>query len=852
MKRLFGAVARLFERYAGEHHRLDLEGGPIRGEDGAVIGRIEVVRRRWRRIEVEGWCLRADLRLDTGLGPPVIARRHARPLEAGFGDSVARPGFSVGALAEPDRAVLVVGGPGVPLRLPLSDLTRGQRLRGMVRLIPGFAATLLSVSPHLLRWLLHRDPEARLAVGRAFRDSAPGNETWLPDDLLLTENAVAAAQSGATGPVTIVLPVFNAFDLLGECLHRIEKNTDLPWHLVVVHDASTDLRVGPFLRDWTAGRSDRVTLVEHSGNAGFVAAANRGLAEAKTRDGNVVLLNSDAFVPQGWASRLLAPFAGRPEVASVTPMSNDAELLTVPRMSRRIDLSAGAADGIDAVARSIAPEHMLAEMPTGVGFCMALAPAWLARVPAFDSAFGRGYGEEVDWCLKTRALGALHLGHAGLFVEHRGGASFGGTEKLRRVQEAGTLIARRYPRFDAEVQRFLGADPLSAARLVLAVAWAGQACSGAVPVYIGHSLGGGAEVWLGDRVRSDVEDGTGAAIVIRVGGRSRWRVEVHGPWGAVAGLTDSDDLVVRLLAQTGNPHVIYSCGVGDADPAALPDLLLRFAGKEGAVSVLFHDYLPLSPSYTLLDADRCYRGVPHEVSVDPTHRARRPDGAVVTLAEWRASWKRLLEAAATRGEIVVFSDASRAIVAEAFPSLAASLVVRPHAITVGAETRVPGTRQGRLALGILGNLAPHKGAGVATELSRRLAAQGEGAPDLVLIGNLDPAYSLAPRHRCHGTYETSQIADLVRRYGITHWLIPSVWPETYSFTTREALATGLPVLCFDLGAQAEAVRAHSNGIVLPLCGTDVENADTALRALADPAMIGRIPSRGMDRADDSP
>jgi hypothetical protein len=35
--------------------------------------------------------------------------------------------------------------------------------------------------------------------------------------------------------------------------------------------------------------------------------------------------------------------------------------------------------------------------------------------------------------------------------------------------------------------------------------------------------------------------------------------------------------------------------------------------------------------------------------------------------------------------------------------------------------------------------------------------------------------------------------------------VPAVWPETYSFSTREALATGLPVIAFDIGAQGEAV-----------------------------------------------
>lgn len=35
-----------------------------------------------------------------------------------------------------------------------------------------------------------------------------------------------------------------------------------------------------------------------------------------------------------------------------------------------------------------------------------------------------------------------------------------------------------------------------------------------------------------------------------------------------------------------------------------------------------------------------------------------------------------------------------------------------------------------------------------------------------------------------------------------------------SFTTHEMLATGLPVMAFDLGAQGEAVRKAANGHVV--------------------------------------
>ena len=78
--------------------------------------------------------------------------------------------------------------------------------------------------------------------------------------------------------------------------------------------------------------------------------------------------------------------------------------------------------------------------------------------PQLDPAFGRGYGEEVDWCQKVLASGRRHLCLAGLFVEHRGGAP-----SDRRQNRLVTAEWRDYlgalSRFDADVQRFIGDDP---------------------------------------------------------------------------------------------------------------------------------------------------------------------------------------------------------------------------------------------------------------------------------------------------------------------------------------------------------------------------------------------------------
>ncbi len=69
---------------------------------------------------------------------------------------------------------------------------------------------------------------------------------------------------------------------------------------------------------------------------------------------------------------------------------------------------------------------MRPEVITGVGFCMYVTRRALDRCGPFDEdTFGRGYGEEVDFCLRASRLGLRHLVEDSTYVHHHGGVSFG-------------------------------------------------------------------------------------------------------------------------------------------------------------------------------------------------------------------------------------------------------------------------------------------------------------------------------------------------------------------------------------------------------------------------------------------
>lgn len=812
---MLGRVHRVFLRYCEGRIRLDGQGGPFVSKDQRTTGDVEFVTLEKNRLTVSG-----------KVGAPEVAitvsQMSATAMVGVDGRfSIDLPAASGPIVARTQDAVARVDGiePAALRRARLGQLGP-------------FVATMIACLPDIWRWKRQGDMGARNRVKERLGLVAPSYAIEINAGAL-TEEATPIVPGGAT--VTIILPVYNAVDVLREALDRVARNTDIPWRMVLIEDCSTDPDVRPMVQEWAKAQGDRVTLLLNDANLGFIATVNRGLAQARTwSDAPIVLLNSDALVPEGWTSRLLAPIWADDGVATVTPLSNDAEIYSVPVPGVRHDLDVGDGDGIDALmGRCGALGHDISA-PTGVGFCMALAPHFIAQIPDLDVTFGRGYGEETDWCQKAMLLGGRHVAAGNLFVEHRGGASFGSAAKQKLLERNGAIIRKRYPDYDASVLRFMRDDPLITARLAAAFAWAAVRQTGPVPVYIAHALGGGAEAHLQGQLNDDLTQGC-AAVIVRVGIGHHWQIEMHarlpnGERHATMGLTNDDAALRALVDMLPRRRIIYSCGVGARDAFALPDIIVGIAMPDDTVDVLVHDFFPISPSYTLLGSDGHYHGVPvagANAAADRAHSYRRPDGSVVDVAKWQDAWGRLVLRA---DHCTVFSHNSADLLTQVYPFAAGKVRVIPHAPDL-PDLQVTQPRSDPPVIGVLGNIGSHKGAGVIQQLSRDLSKSGKSK--LVVIGHLDPAYKLAAPSFAHGAYQVEDLPKLAARYGITGWFMPSIWPETFSFVIHEVLATGLPVTCFDIGAQADAVRAQGwQVLALPEAGVHVR-ADDVLRNLKE-------------------
>ncbi len=265
----------------------------------------------------------------------------------------------------------------------------------------------------------------------------------------------------SASPVVIV-PIHNALEALDACLASLDRTLPAGTPVLLADDASPDPRIEPLARGWCERSPLAARYVRRPRNLGFPGNCNAAFAE--TGDADLVLLNSDTVTTPGWLAQLVRCAASDPRIATITPWSNNAEICSWPRFCED-NPAPEFPDAIAEAAAGLAPAYP--ELPTAVGFCMYLRRAALRQLGDFDAeTFGRGYGEENDFCLRAAAMGWRNVLCDTAYVVHRGGASFEPLDLAPGGDNLARLLAR-WPDYNERVARFIMADPLAARRIAL-------------------------------------------------------------------------------------------------------------------------------------------------------------------------------------------------------------------------------------------------------------------------------------------------------------------------------------------------------------------------------------------------
>lgn len=446
----------------------------------------------------------------------------------------------------------------------------------------------------------------------------------------------------------------------------------------------------------------------------------------------------------------------------MTPFSNNATICSWPALPGG-DLPAGVSlDAIDAACYA-ANRGCHVELPTAVGFCMFIRRDCLDAVGSFDeAAFGRGYGEENDFCMRAQAAGWKHLLACNTFLYHIGETSFGKDSPHRSA--AWEVLIRRHPKYPAAVARHVQADQAAPARLAAAAA-VFKAAPQPVVLLVTHALGGGTDRHIRDLM---------AAVGERVNflrlepGQGGVRLSVPGVPGLPSIVFHPAGVpqLAELLGSFGIDRVHIHHWLGfDMDLCHLIDEL----GAPFDVTV--HDFYSVCPRINLMRSpDSGYCGEPGPGGCNASIAARFEHG-LTEITEWRGRSAWLVNEAE---RVICPSEDARRRMARYFPH--ARLLAVPHepvaedAWLVAAPPLRPGERK---RIGILGVVAKHKG----LDSLAAAAALDPGLYEFALIGYCEPPLPRRARRTVKetGSYQDADLGWLVAESGVHAVWFPARW-----------------------------------------------------------------------------
>jgi GT2 family glycosyltransferase len=280
--------------------------------------------------------------------------------------------------------------------------------------------------------------------------------------------ALSPIRSARTRGVSVIVPIYKGLDETRACLESLYANVHSGAdpalrEIILIDDRSPEPGMAELIARFSGAVGQcEIRVISNPENLGFVGTVNHGISLAEP-DNDVILLNADTVVPLGFATRLQKAAQHDPRTASVTPLSNNATILSLPDANAVNDISVADVPALDEFLRTRGNGETL-EIPTGVGFCLFLARDALDDVGGFGMEWGRGYGEEVDWCLRARDRGWINVAALDVFVLHFGSVSFGTDERRAILERNHAQLERRYPEYIAQVQTFLRTDALAGLR----------------------------------------------------------------------------------------------------------------------------------------------------------------------------------------------------------------------------------------------------------------------------------------------------------------------------------------------------------------------------------------------------
>lgn len=386
-----------------------------------------------------------------------------------------------------------------------------------------------------------------------------------------------------------------------------------------------------------------------------------------------------------------------------------------------------------------------------------------------------------------------------------------------------------------------------------------------IMLWIDHSLGGGTQSYSFNKFKEYKDE----YVIIRLQYFHLYRSYVISfPNGEFfTGFTLSFDEIKTLFNNLNITKIVLNSLVAYRNIKEVLSFIhwLHLNNKNIDVIYNVHDFFFICPNCNLISADNKFCGFDYDAdcsncvnkykSLMPEYEYKLFYDEFLNISEWRKMWQKTLLEDVT--EVVCFSNSSCEIVNKFYPAISSKLRLVPHyvrplkqvnvkphnAVNIAVLGKVDTIPKGKIFIEKLSCSIDkynngHECSCSDNELNTFKITNQSNCTDkkssnaltkkvqLLCIGD----YVNAPKNMIvTGPYKREDLPNILEQHNVDLILIPSIWAETFSYTTSEAIAMNVPVACFNLGGQADQVSVYPKGLILELS----DRTDASLDKIID-------------------
>ena len=618
----------------------------------------------------------------------------------------------------------------------------------------------------------------------------------------------------------IIIPIYNAYDCVVACIESVINNTEFKGNkLILIDDKSPDDRILPVLEKYDK-KYDFIELLKNEKNMGFVSTVNRGMKHSKN---DVLLLNSDTEVTKGWLKRIVECAYSEKMIGTVTPLSNNATHVSVPKGLQENDLPSNMSlEEYGKLVEKCAYNEKQ-QLPTAHGFCMFIKRGVLNLIGYFDEeTFGMGYGEENDFSFRCLDYGYKNVLCDSVIIYHKEKQSF----SERREELIKTNLKKlhdRYPIYSRRIELWCETFPIK--KICENIDYQIQLHKRKNILILIHD-------W--NDVKNNVGGTTLHVFDLINKMRNMYNFHVLAPSNGIYKLTSYFENTEKIINFEGvDSYSLYGFYNNKykemieniiegfrIDTIHIHHMIGHFfdvvdvAKKyEVYTSITLHDFYCLCPSINMLYKMEKYCPNLKEKNCGECLLYKKGIRNNI-IGNWNEKWNEFL---LQIDKIIVPSQNTKKEINKIYKNIKIDVI--EHGIDLEKNNYISSIEdKNEYNIAFVGVMSIHKGGRILQELIKK--TRGKNIK-IHLFGTSEfkELEKNKSNYIYHGKYKREDLPKLIAENNINLVCNFSIWAETYSYTLTEEIASGVPVLSFDIGAVGDRIKENKYGYTISVNST---------------------------------